>query len=152
MTINRPAVRNALHPKAHSELNRIFDASAVDSTVRIAVIRGAGNEAFRSGSDLKPKTDSAQSDLPPGGLAGLTHRVDLDKPVIAAVNGHALGGGLELVLACDLAVAVDGAEFGSPEPLVGLAAMSGGIRRAVLHIPYKHAMGLLLTGGRISAG
>lgn len=151
VTINRPEARNALHEEAHCELARIFDAFASDPGLRIAVIRGVGWKAFCSGSDLKAKIERAAGNLPDSGFAGLTHRFDLDKPVVAAVNGHALGGGLEIVLACDLAVAVESAEFGFPEPLVGLAAMSGGIQRAVQHIPCKQAMGLLLTGRRISA-
>ena len=152
VTINRPDARNALHAEAHCELARAFDAFASDRSLRIAVIRGTGEKAFCAGSDLKAKTERAKGELPDSGFAGLTHRFDLDKPVIAAVNGYALGGGLEIVLACDLAVAVESAEFGFPEPLVGLAAMSGGIQRAVRHIPSKHAMGMLLTGRRIDAG
>ena len=151
VTINRPDARNSLHEEAHRELARAFDAFAADRGLRIAVIRGSGERAFCAGSDLKAKTERTKGELPDSGFAGLTHRFDLDKPVIAAVNGHALGGGLEIVLACDLAIAVETAEFGFPEPLVGLAAMSGGIQRALRHIPYKQAMGLLLTGRRISA-
>ena len=151
VTIDRPEARNSLHAEAHRELARIFDAFASDPGLRIAVIRGAGKEAFCAGADLKAKTERAKGDLPDSGFAGLTHRFGLDKPVVAAVNGYALGGGLEIVLACDLAVAVESVEFGFPEPLVGLAAMSGGIQRAVRHLPTKQAMGLLLTGRRISA-
>lgn len=152
VTINRPEAGNSLHEEAHHELARAFDAFASDRALHIAVIRGAGEKAFCAGSDLRAKTERAKGELPDSGFAGLTHRFDLDKPVIAAVNGYALGGGLEIVLACDLAVAVESAEFGFPEPLVGLAAMSGGIQRAVRHIPSKQAMGLLLTGRRVSAG
>ena len=151
VTMHRPAARNALNRSAHRELDRVFDAFAADDTLRVAVIRGAGGKAFCPGSDLKEKRDRSSDEYPPGGFAGLTHRFDLDKPVVAAVNGHALGGGLEIVLACDLAVAVEHAEFGFPEPLVGLAALSGGVHRLVRQIPYKPAMGLLLTGGRIDA-
>lgn len=151
VTIDRPAVRNALNRSAHRELGQVFDGFATDDTLRVAVIRGAGNRAFCAGSDLKEKLDSSPDKYPDGGFAGLTHRFDLDKPVLAAVNGHALGGGLEIVLACDLAVAVESAEFGFPEPLVGLAALSGGIHRLMRQIAYKPAMGLLMTGGRIDA-
>ena len=151
VTINRPEARNALNRLAHRELDQVFDAFAADAALRVAVIRGAGDKAFCSGSDLKEKLSSSSDDHPHSGFAGLTRRFDLDKPVLAAVNGHALGGGLEIVLACDLAVAVDHAEFGFPEPLVGLAALSGGIHRLVRQVSYKPAMGLLLTGRRIDA-
>lgn len=151
VTINRPRARNALHAEAHHELARVFDAFGGDTRFRIAVIRGTGEKAFCAGSDLKAKTGRSRGVLPHSGFAGLTHRFDLDKPVIAAVNGSALGGGLEIVLACDLAIAVETAEFGFPEPLVGLAALSGGIQRLVRQVPSKQAMGLLLTGRRISA-
>ena len=151
VTINRPEARNALNRLAHRELDQVFDAFAADAALRVAVIRGAGDEAFCSGSDLKEKLSSSSDDHPDSGFAGLTRRSDLDKPVLAAVNGHALGGGLEIVLACDLAVAVDHAAFGFPEPLVGLAALSGGIHRLVRQVSYKPATGLLLTGRRIDA-
>ena len=151
VTIDRPAARNSLNRLAHRELNRVFDALDADGGVRVAVIRGAGTKAFCAGSDLTEKTDTARDEYPSGGFVGLTHRFDSDKPVIAAVNGDALGGGLEIVLACDLAISVDCARFGFPEPLVGLAALSGGIHRLVRQIPYKSAMGLLLTGRSIDA-
>ena len=151
VTVDRPTARNSLDRLAHRELNRVFDSFDADGGLLVAVIRGAGDAAFCSGSDLKEKTDTAEDEYPPGGFAGLTHRFESDKPVIAAVNGHALGGGLEIVLACDLAISVDHATFGFPEPLVGLAALSGGIHRLVRQITYKSAMGLLLTGQSIDA-
>ena len=151
VTIDRPSARDSLNRLAHRELNRVFDSFDADDGLRLAVIRGAGDKAFCSGSDLKEKADTAEDEYPLGGFGGLTHRFDSDKPVIAAVNGHALGGGLEIVLACDLAISVDHATFGFPEPLVGLAALSGGIQRLVRQIPYKSAMGLLLTGQSIDA-
>ena len=151
VTVDRPTARNSLDRLAHRELNRVIDSFDADDGLRLAVIRGAGDKAFCSGSDLKEKADTAEEEYPLGGFAGLTHRFDSDKPVIAAVNGHAWGGGLEIVLACGLAISVDHATFGFPEPLVGLAALSGGIQRLVRQIPYKSAMGLLLTGQSIDA-
>ncbi|MEM7031012.1 MAG: enoyl-CoA hydratase-related protein, partial [Chloroflexota bacterium] len=118
----------------------------------VAVITGAGGRAFCVGTDLKVRAKTGEDDFPETGFAGLTHRFDLDKPIIAAVNGLALGGGLEMMLAADIVIAADHAEFGFPEPKVGLAALGGGgIQRLTRQIPYKQAMGLLLTGSRINA-
>lgn len=151
VTLNRPQVLNALHPPAHFELARIFDAFACDSDLWIAVLRGTGNRSFCTGTDLKVRAEQGRDEYPPSGFAGLTHRFDLDKPVVAAVNGLALGGGLEIALACDLIVAAEHANFAFPEPRVGLAAMSGGVHRLVRQLPDKVAMGLLLTGRQFSA-
>jgi len=153
VTIDRPEVLNALHPPAHGELARAFDLFAADPTLRVAVITGAGDRAFCVGSDLKARALTNRDDHPSTGFAGLTRRFDLFKPVVAAVNGLALGGGLEIVLACDLAVAADHAEFGLPEPRAGLAALGGGgLQRLVRQVPMKQAMALALTGRRIGAG
>lgn len=151
ITLNRPQVLNALHPPAHCELAAIFDAFAADSDLWIAVVRGAGKRSFCTGTDLKVRAQQGRDEYPPSGFAGLTHRFDLDKPVVAAVNGLALGGGLEIALACDLIVAAEHAKFGFPEPRVGLAAMGGGVHRLVRQLPDKVAMGLLLTGRQFSA-
>jgi crotonobetainyl-CoA hydratase len=150
ITIDRPAVLNALHPPAHRELAEAFDAFAADPVLRVAVITGAGDRAFCVGSDLKARAKTNRDDHPESGFAGLTRRFDLFKPVIAAVNGLALGGGLEIVLACDLAVAADHAEFGLPEPRAGLAALGGGgLQRLVRQVPMKQAMALALASRRI---
>ncbi len=151
VTLNRPRVLNALHPPAHFELAEIFDAFAADPDLWIAVIRGVGERSFCTGTDLKARAQSGQDEYPSSGFAGLTHRFDLDKPVLAAVNGMALGGGLEIALACDLIVAAEHALFGFPEPKVGLAAMGGGVHRLVRQLPDKVAMGLLLTGRQMNA-
>ena len=149
--LNRPQVLNALHPPAHFELAEIFDAFADDGDLWIAVVRGAGERSFCAGTDLKALAEGGRDEYPPSGFAGLTRRFDLDKPVVAAVNGLALGGGLEIALACDLIVAAEHARFGFPEPRVGLAAMGGGVHRLVRQLPDKVAMGLLLTGRQFSA-
>ena len=151
VTLNRPQVLNALHPQAHFELAHIFDAFAADCELWIAVLRGSGDRSFCVGTDLKVRAEKGRDEYPPSGFAGLTHRFDLDKPVIAAVNGLALGGGLEIALACDLIIAAEHAQFGFPEPRVGLAAMGGGVHRLVRQLPDKVAMGLLLTGRQFSA-
>jgi enoyl-CoA hydratase/carnithine racemase len=159
ITINRPEVLNALNPEAHRELSAIFDLFAKDDALRVAILTAAGNRGFCVGSDLKAKTKmdhpTAQSvkEKPPTGFAGLCARFDLYKPVIAAVNGMAIGGGFELILACDLAVAAEHAVFSMPEPRVGLAALGGGggLPRLVRQIPMKQAMRLILTGQQITA-
>jgi crotonobetainyl-CoA hydratase len=151
ITIDRPEVMNALHPPAHRELARAFDAFAADPELWVAVITGAGDRAFCAGTDLKYMAETGRDDTPPSGFAGLTARFDLAKPVIAAVNGAALGGGFEIVLACDLAVAAEHATFGFPEPKVGLAALGGGLHRLARQIPLKQAMEMILTGRPVGA-
>jgi len=152
ITIDRPEVMNALHPPAHAELARAFDLYAADPELRVAIVTGAGARAFCAGTDLKVRAATGRDDHPPTGFAGLTSRFDLFKPVLAAVNGLALGGGVEIVAGCDLAIAADHAEFGLPEPRVGLAALGGGVlHRLARQMPMKQAMWLALTGRRISA-
>jgi crotonobetainyl-CoA hydratase len=152
VTIDRPEVLNALHPPANRELGEAFDAFAADPELWVAILTGAGERAFSAGNDLKfQASGGGRLEIPPAGFGGLTSRFDLDKPVIAAVNGLALGGGFEIALACDLIVASENASFGLPEPRVGLAALAGGLHRLPRQIPLKQAMGMLLTGRRISA-
>ncbi len=145
VSIQRPEVLNALNIQAHAELADVFDKFANASALNIAVIRGSGERAFCVGSDLKERAEVGSDMMPPSGFAGLTERFDLDKPVIALVNGDAIGGGLEIILACDLAIAVDTARFGLPEPKVGLAA-SGGLHRLARQLPLKRAMEISLMG------
>ena len=152
ITIDRPEVLNALHLDAHVELSRAFDLYAADPELRVAVITGAGERAFCVGTDLKSLAQTGGYEYPYGGFAGITKRFDLFKPVIAAVNGLCLGGGVEILAACDLAIAADHAEFGLPEPRVGLAALGGGaLQRLARTLPMKEAMGLVLTARRMGA-
>ncbi len=153
ITINRPEVRNALHPPANRELSAAFDAYAADPDAWVAIITGAGEKAFSAGNDLKYSAQHGMGDMDmgSGGFGGLTARFDLFKPVIAAVNGLALGGGFEIALACDLIIAADSATFGLPEPRVGLAALAGGMQRLPAMIPPKLAMGMMLTGKPVTA-
>ena len=151
VTLNRPQVMNALHPPAHRELSAVFDDFAADAEQWVAIVTGMGERAFCTGSDLKYIASGASNERPSSGFCGLTARFDLDKPVIAAVNGAAMGGGFETALACDLIVASDNAVFALPEPRVGLAAFAGGVHRLPRQIGLKQAMGLILTGRRIDA-
>lgn len=151
VTMNRPDVMNALHPPANFELAKIFDQFAQDPDQWVAVITGAGERAFSAGNDLKYQAAGNPITVPPTGFAGLTSRFDLNKPVIAAVNGLAMGGGFEIALACDLIVAAETALFALPEPRVGLAALAGGLHRLPREIGMKKALGMILTGRRVSA-
>jgi crotonobetainyl-CoA hydratase len=151
ITINRPEAHNALNAAAHLELEAIFDDFAHDDSQWVAIITGSGEKAFCAGHDLKQQASGGGLSTPPKGFAGLTSRFDLNKPVIAAVNGVAMGGGFEIALACDLVVAHERALFALPEVRVGLAALAGGLQRLPAQIGLKHAMGMLLTGRRVSA-
>ena len=156
VTLDRPEVMNALHLEAHLELSEIWDDFRDDPEVWVAILTGAGERAFSAGNDLKVTAErtAAGGDVqgrtrPPFGR--ITRDFDCPKPLIAAVNGVAVGGGLEMALACDIIVAADHARFGLPEPRVGLFAGAGGIHRIARQVPLKHAMGLLLTGRIIQA-
>ena len=152
VTIDRPEVMNSLHPPANRELSDAFDRFEEDPELWVAIITGAGERAFSAGNDLKYQASGGDmSGQPESGFAGLTSRYELTKPVIAAVNGVAMGGGFEIALACDLIVAAEEAVFALPEPRVGLAALAGGIHRLPRMIGTKQAMGMLLTGRRVPA-
>ncbi|MGE0313654.1 MAG: enoyl-CoA hydratase-related protein [Lautropia sp.] len=152
ITIDRPEVLNALHHDAHVELERAFDRFRDDPSLHVAIVTGAGARAFCVGSDLKALAASGDHTKPATGFGGITHRFDLFKPVIAAVNGLCLGGGVEIVAACDLAIAADDAQFGLPEPLVGLAALGGGVlQRLPRQMAMKDAMWMVLTADRLPA-
>jgi enoyl-CoA hydratase/carnithine racemase len=157
VTINRPEVYNACHPMANEELVAAFDEFHANPELWVAIITGAGDKAFCAGNDLKYHAElqaktGKRPVHPAKGFGGLTNRYDLDKPVIAAVNGFAMGGGFEVALACDIIVAsAENATFALPEPRVGLAAGAGGMQRLSRMIPLKKAMGMMLTGRRVSA-
>ena len=151
VTLNRPEVLNALHLEAHLELAEIWEDFRADPEVWVAILTGAGERAFCAGNDLKITAartanggDVNGDARPPFGR--ITRDFACPKPLIAAVNGVAAGGGLELALACDIVIAADHARFGLPEPRVGLFAGAGGVHRLARQVPFKIAMGLLLTG------
>ena len=152
ITLNRPEVLNAVNQGMHDELQHAFDAFAADDDQYLGVIKGAGGRAFSAGSDLKSIAKRGKSHTyPKSGYAGLIERFDLDKPLIAAVDGVAVGGGFEIALACDILLATRRSRFGLPEPLIGAIALGGGVHRLARQIGLKHAMGLILTGDIIDA-
>ncbi|MGZ4783576.1 MAG: enoyl-CoA hydratase-related protein, partial [Oryzihumus sp.] len=140
----------------HARLNEVWAAIEADPQVRVVVITGAGERAFCVGADMSAaavdKTGLQYwAGLDPNGFGGLSLRTTLDVPVIARVNGYALGGGMEMVLGCDIVVADERAQFGLTEPRVGRLALDGGITQLVRRVPHTQAMGLLLTGRRAPA-
>jgi enoyl-CoA hydratase/carnithine racemase len=157
ITLNRPQVMNALHLEAHLELKEIWEDFRDDPEIWVAILTGAGERAFSAGNDLKVTAERTATGgdvqgaaRPPFGR--ITRDFDCPKPMIAAVNGVAVGGGLEMALACDIIIAADHARLGLPEPRVGLIAGAGGIHRLARQVPFKLAMGLLMTGRLIDAG
>jgi acetyl-CoA C-acetyltransferase len=151
VTINRPEVRNALHPPANDELDHVFDAYFADDDLWVAILAGAGDKAFSAGNDLAYSASGQPMWVPKNGFAGLTSRRHMPKPVIAAVNGYAMGGGCETALACHLIVADATAQFALSEVRVGLVAGAGGLVRLPRTIPPKIATDMILTGRRITA-
>jgi len=152
VTINRPERMNALHPPGNAELAGVFDDFQANPDLWVAIITGEGDRAFCAGNDLRYQAEGGdRSAAPATGFAGLTARWDLDKPVIAAVNGVAMGGGFEIALACDLIIASETARFALPEPKVGLAALAGGVHRLPRQIGLKRAMGMMLTARHVPA-
>ncbi len=155
VTIDRPERMNAIDEASEAELMRIWAAIEADDQVRCIVLTGAGERAFCTGADMKQSGNKTGLEYwaaaRPGGFGGLSLRETLDVPVIARVNGHALGGGMEMVLGCDIVVAADNATFGLPEPRVGRLALDGGIAQLPRRLPHVLAMGMLLTGRRVPA-
>src|SRR6267154_627518 len=150
VTLNRPEVLNALHADANDELAAVWDEFAARDDLWVGIITGAGERAFSAGNDLKVQAAGRRRPNGPNGFAGITHRFNLDKPIIAAVNGWAMGGGFETALACDIIIAAENALFALPEPRVGLIAGSG-VHRLPRMIGQKAALGMILTGRRVSA-
>ena len=149
ITINRPAQKNAVSREVAVQLASVLDLLDADPTLSVGVLTGAGG-TFSAGMDLKAFAKGQTPILPGRGFGGLTQAV-VRKPLIAAVEGWALGGGFEMVLACDLIVAAQDAKFGLPEVKRGLIAGEGGVIRLPQRIPYHVALKVLLTGEPISA-
>jgi len=155
VTIDRPDVLNAVDLATEAELVRIWDDIERRDDVRVVVLTGAGDRSFCAGADLKNSSNLKGIDYwaasRPGGFGGIALRETLNVPVLARVNGFALGGGFEMALGCDLIVACEEASFGLPEPLVGRLPLDGGMLLLQRQIPFRQAMGLMLTGQRIKA-
>jgi crotonobetainyl-CoA hydratase len=157
--LNRPEVRNAINPYVSIELEDVFNEFENDSNAWIAIVTGVGDKAFSAGFDLKwgatasfDEQREAFSKLKYRAVTGgLTFNPNITKPVIAAVNGFAFGGGFELALGCDLIIAAENAVFSLPEPLVGRVPTEGGVHRLVRYLPYQLAMEILFTYKRITA-
>ena len=155
VTLNRPEARNAVNAKAHVALGEALEEAEADPEIRCVIVTGAGDKAFCAGADLVAlsRGESLRPEDPTQaawGFAGFVAH-PISKPVIAAVNGFALGGGTEIALASDLVVAADSAKFGLPEVKRGILAAAGGAFRLVQQIPQKQAMEMLLTGDPITA-
>jgi enoyl-CoA hydratase/carnithine racemase len=152
VTLNRPEVLNAMHPPLSAELDNAWQQFQDDPEAWVMLVTGAGDRAFSAGADLKWRAE--QGDALRGSKESsrtVQRGRDCWKPVIAAVNGYAVGGGLELAMSCDIILAAEHAQFGLPEPRRGLVADAGGVHRLVRRIPLNVAMGLVLTGKFITA-
>ncbi|WP_405875248.1 enoyl-CoA hydratase-related protein [Streptomyces sp. NBC_00005] len=152
ITLDRPKA-NAVDVATSRALHAAFERLRTDPELRVGVVTGAGERFFSAGWDLKAAAagEAVDADHGPGGFAGLTEFFSLDKPVVAAVNGLALGGGFELALAADLIVAAEHAEFALTEATLGLVPDSGGVLRLPRRLPPAIATELLLTGRRMTA-
>jgi crotonobetainyl-CoA hydratase len=155
VTLDREPVMNAVDAETERELQQIWAEIERDPAVRAVVLTGRGDRAFCAGADMK--SGGGLSGLQywaaprPGGFGGIALRDTLDVPVIARVNGLALGGGFEMVLGCDIVIASQSASFGLPEPRVGRLPLDGGMVLLQRQVPFRAAMGILLTGRRVGA-
>jgi enoyl-CoA hydratase/carnithine racemase len=158
ITLNRPEVLNAMHPPMASELRSAWQRVRDDDDIWMAVLTGSGERAFSAGSDLKWRAEQGEdarahnrNEVSDSEALGFQRGRDCWKPLVTAVNGYAVGGGLELVLGCDIVLAADNAQFGLPEVRRGLMADGAGIHRLVRRVPYSVAMSMVLTGQFIDA-
>ena len=151
LTINRPEKRNALNGATSAKMEEILNLAEKDKAVRVIIVTGTGEKSFCAGEDLSELSSTGECQtVTEHGFGGLTNRLSA-KPIICAVNGTAVGGGMEIAVSCDLIVAVKGARFGLPEVKVGLIASTGGLVRMARELPRKIAMELCLTGKLIYA-
>lgn len=152
ITLDRPKA-NAIDAKTSFAMGEAFIAFRDDPELRVAIITGAGERFFSAGWDLKAAADgeAPDADFGPGGFAGLTELFNLDKPVIAAVNGYAFGGGFELALAADMIICSRNASFSVPEAKLGIVPDSGGMLRLPKILPPAIAMEMMMTGRSMDA-
>lgn len=154
VVIDRPDRLNAIDSAAEKELEAVWEELERRDDVSCAVLTGAGDRAFSVGADMKGAGKSGLeywADARPNGFGGIALRRTLDIPLVARVNGYALGGGFEMVLGCDIVIASENAEFGLPEGRVGRMPLDGGMVLLQRKMPHNLAMGVLLTGRRFSA-
>jgi enoyl-CoA hydratase len=154
VTINRPDKLNALNSQAKAELKVMFEAIRDDSEVDVVVLTGAGEKGFVAGTDIKELTELDERSgklFSEGGQAVFNTIENLGKPVIAAVNGYALGGGTELALACHIRVASENAKFGQPEVNLGIIPGYGGTQRLARLVGKGRALEMILSGDQIDA-
>lgn len=156
ITINKPKAMNSVSPLTSQEMEHALNEFCDTRDEWVCIITGAGDRAFCAGNDLK--WQSQNMDIIANehgklkyGFGGITSRKNCYKPIIAAVNGVALGGGFEIALASDIILASENATFGLPEPRVGMIAMAGGVHRLSRQIPYHRAMEMMLTARKIDA-
>jgi E-phenylitaconyl-CoA hydratase len=155
ITLNRPEAMNSLDPESLAELNDVFQRANADDDVRVVILTGTGDKAFCTGSDLKktmpPKESFAELTFGRPKWLYPFAGMEIDKPMICAVNGYALAGGMELALACDIRIASTNAQFGQSEVSVGSIPAAGGTQRLPRMIGMSDAMLMMLTGSRIDA-
>jgi enoyl-CoA hydratase/carnithine racemase len=155
ITINRPERRNAIDPATSHEMKAAFEDFKADENAWVAILTGAGEQSFSAGADLVAMSqamsgggDGVPMNVPFGGI---TRQYECYKPIIAAINGYCLAGGLEIALSCDIRIAAEHAEFGLPEPKRAIIPGAGGTQRLPRAVPLAFAMELLLTGDRFDA-
>jgi E-phenylitaconyl-CoA hydratase len=155
VTLNRPEAMNSIDPESNELLMKTWDDVSRNEDVRVVVVTGAGERAFCTGADLKktmPQADSAARLLYGGAGKSINFgSLQCPKPVIAAINGYALGGGLELALLADVRICSANAQFGLPEVRVGSIPGAGGTQRLIRAVGRSDAMWMLMTGERIDA-
>lgn len=154
VTVNRPKVLNALNGATWADLRTVFEAARNDADVKGVILTGAGNKAFIAGADIKELAQASAIDAERSSRFGqevLDLIENLGKPVIAAINGFALGGGCETAMACTIRIATEGARFGQPEVSLGLLPGGGGTQRLPRLVGRGRALQLILSGEMISA-
>jgi enoyl-CoA hydratase len=152
VTIDRPEVRNALSPQVFDELYQLMAEIAYDEEIRVVIITGAGGKAFASGADIRSLNERATLDVLKSKAQDVLAAIEsLDKPVIAAIDGYALGGGCELALACDIRIATQKSKLGQPEVNLGIIPGMGGTQRLQRVVGIGKAKELIFTGDILSA-